>query len=78
MSEDGVQVPVSQRYQVVNDQRVVVFTGRDQFALNDTSIAVPFALLKFLAGTLVTLEGQVEMARLGMTLNTEGTPRRVT
>lgn len=62
---DTMQVPLATKYRVINDQRMVVLTGRDQFALNDTNIAVPFALLKFLAGSLMTVEGQAELARSG-------------
>lgn len=62
---DTMQVPLATKYRVINDQRMVVLTGRDQFAPNDTHIAVPFALLKFLAGSLLTVEGQAELARSG-------------
>ena len=50
MPANDVQVPIATQYQILNDRRVIVFTGRDQFALNDTALAVPFGLLKFLAG----------------------------
>lgn len=62
---ETMQVPVATKYRVLNEQRVVVLTGRDQFALQDTQVALPFATLKFLAGSLLTVEGQAEIARAG-------------
>lgn len=76
MAANDVQVPIATQYQILNDRRVIVFTGRDQFALNDTALAVPFGLLKFLSGSLVTAEGQAELQRLGVTLN-ESPPQKV-
>lgn len=64
----SLQVAVSTKYQVLNEQRVVIFTGRDQFALRDTVLAVPFGLLKYLAGSLVSAEGQAELRRMGARL----------
>lgn len=66
------------KYHIVNEQRVVVFSAREALALNDTVIAVPFALLKFLAGSLVTAEGQAELARMGGQIHMDpplGTPQ---
>lgn len=65
---DTMQVVLATKYRVLNEQRVVVLTGRDQFALQDTQIALPFATLKFLAGSLLTVEGQAEIARAGGTI----------
>jgi len=74
MSSEAANLPkrevlIARQYQIVNESRIVVFRARDQFALVDTEIAVPFGLLKYLAGSLSTAEGRVEMARLGMVLN---------
>lgn len=68
MPTKDVQVPISTEYQIVNETRMVVFSGRDQFALNDSKLAVPFGLLKYLVGSLTSAEGQAELQRAGITL----------
>lgn len=70
------QVPLATQFRIVNEQRVVVLSGRDQFALNDTVLALPFGLLKHLTGSLVTAEGQAELQRAGISLQQppKGTP----
>ena len=78
MASTDVQVPISTQYQILNDTRMVVFTGRDQLALNDSKLAVPFGLLKYLAGSLSSAEGQAELVRLGITLQEPGAPRGLT
>lgn len=65
------QVPTSTRFEIVNDRRIVVFAGRDRFALQDTQLAVPFGLLKHLAGSLMSAEGQAELLRMGVQLQTD-------
>lgn len=75
MAGNDVQVPVSTQYQIVNDKRMIVFRGRDQFALVDSALAVPFGLIKYLAGSLVSAEGQAELQRLGISLNDPSAPK---
>lgn len=65
------QIPTSTRFEIVNDRRVVVFAARDQFALQDTELAVPFGLLKHLAGSLMSAEGQAELLRMGVQLQAD-------
>ena len=78
MASTDVQVPISTQYQILNDTRMVVFTGRDQLALNDSKLAVPFGLLKYLARSLSSAEGQAELVRLRITLQEPGAPRGLT
>lgn len=59
------QAIIATKYQVINERRCVVVSGRDQFSLHDTHMAVPFALLKFLAGSLAVAEGKHELSRQG-------------
>lgn len=58
------QAVMATKYQVINERRCVVVSGRDQFSLHDTHMAIPFGLLKFLAGSLAVAEGKAEIARV--------------
>jgi hypothetical protein len=64
----SINVVLATQTQILNEQRVVVLKGRAQFALEDTVLAIPFGLLKHLAGSLQLAEGKAELARAGATL----------
>lgn len=63
------QVVLAQKFQPLNDKRCVVFSGREHLALMETSVAVPYAIIKLIAADLARSEAAHELQALGMPVN---------